>query len=173
MENSVRRALHEQPIDIEGLGQWVKQARRSYNITQEDLAYKIGLSKSFISQLESGRAKGAKPETVDAIICALTTTDDEAKLIVNKYKRLSPEYFAGYVAELIVREAILDNISAVKRMAEHQHNMAAWLDGLVQLLESQCTPPQLTDHLQQIDALMPDDIKTKFLSVDESIATSK
>ena len=62
-------------MDCVQMGHKIKRARKAQRITQIDLAQQIGLSPSFIGQIERGE-KAASLETLEAICKALNVSAD-------------------------------------------------------------------------------------------------
>ena len=62
-------------MDFVQMGHKIKRARKAQRITQTDLAQQIGLSPSFIGQIERGE-KAASLETLEAICNALNVSAD-------------------------------------------------------------------------------------------------
>ena len=58
---------------IKSTGQIIEEARKNANITQEELAARIGTNKSYISRVETGRTE-PKVSTFYRIIAALGLT---------------------------------------------------------------------------------------------------
>ncbi|MBF0311757.1 MAG: helix-turn-helix transcriptional regulator, partial [Magnetococcales bacterium] len=54
------------------LGQRIKQAREYANLTQKELAVKVGLSQTAIHKLESGRSKASRRAVPIAIVCRVS-----------------------------------------------------------------------------------------------------
>lgn len=53
------------------IGEWIKEARHKKSITQYDIADATGLSRSYISKLESGTVSNPSFETLTAIVGCL------------------------------------------------------------------------------------------------------
>jgi transcriptional regulator with XRE-family HTH domain len=62
--------------DVSHLGSRVRAARERLGWSREALAYRAGLSWSAIEQIESGRRRNARPDTLDALSRALDVTID-------------------------------------------------------------------------------------------------
>jgi ribosome-binding protein aMBF1 (putative translation factor) len=69
-EGSTSRKAAEQRADAFFTGQLIEDARRNANITQEELAQRIGTHKSYISRVETGRTE-PKVSTFYRIAAAL------------------------------------------------------------------------------------------------------
>jgi ribosome-binding protein aMBF1 (putative translation factor) len=69
-EGSISRKAAEQRADAFFTGQIIEDARRKANITQEELAQRIGTNKSYISRVETGRTE-PKVSTFYRIAAAL------------------------------------------------------------------------------------------------------
>lgn len=62
-------------MDYVQMGHKIKRARKAQRITQTDLSQQIGLSPSFIGQIERGE-KAASLETLESICKALNVSAD-------------------------------------------------------------------------------------------------
>ncbi|MGN9164930.1 helix-turn-helix domain-containing protein [Tissierellaceae bacterium HCP3S3_D8] len=58
------------------LGKRIKELRDSYNMTIKDLSKKSGVGQSTISEIETGKAKNPKSETLSKLANALNVTVD-------------------------------------------------------------------------------------------------
>ena len=72
-EGSPERIAAEERANSFFTGQIIEEARRNANITQEELAARIGTNKSYISRVETGRTE-PKVSTFYRIIAALGLT---------------------------------------------------------------------------------------------------
>ena len=63
-------------IDYQALGQKIRQLRRIENLTQEELAQKLGVSISFVGHLERG-THTASLETLLSLCAVLKTTPND------------------------------------------------------------------------------------------------
>ena len=63
-------------IDYQALGQKIRQLRRIENLTQEELAQKLGVSISFVGHLERG-TRTASLETLLSLCAVLKTTPND------------------------------------------------------------------------------------------------
>lgn len=66
----------ERRSDLSHLGSRVRAARERLEWSREALAYRAGLSWSAIEQIESGRRRNARPDTLEALSRALSVTID-------------------------------------------------------------------------------------------------
>jgi transcriptional regulator with XRE-family HTH domain len=66
----------ERRSDVSHLGSRVRAARERLGWSREALAYRSGLSWSAIEQIESGRRRNARPDTLEALSRALVVTID-------------------------------------------------------------------------------------------------
>jgi ribosome-binding protein aMBF1 (putative translation factor) len=69
-EGSASRKAAEQRADAFFTGQIIEDARKNANLTQEELAQRIGTNKSYISRVETGRTE-PKVSTFYRIAAAL------------------------------------------------------------------------------------------------------
>ena len=72
-EGTPERLAAEERADAFFTGQIIEDARKKANITQEELAARIGTNKSYISRVETGRTE-PKVSTFYRIIAALGLT---------------------------------------------------------------------------------------------------
>ena len=72
-EGTPERAAAEEKANAFFTGQIIEDARKKANITQEELAARIGTNKSYISRVETGRTE-PKVSTFYRIIAALGLT---------------------------------------------------------------------------------------------------
>lgn len=72
-EGTQERMAAEQRANAFFTGQIIEEARKNANITQEELAARIGTNKSYISRVETGRTE-PKVSTFYRIIAALGLT---------------------------------------------------------------------------------------------------
>ena len=72
-EGSPERAMAEERANAFFTGQIIEDARKRANITQEELAQRIGSNKSYISRVERGRTE-PKVSTFYRIVAALGFT---------------------------------------------------------------------------------------------------
>ena len=72
-EGTPERATAEMKANAFFTGQIIEDARKKANITQEELAQRIGTNKSYISRVETGRTE-PKVSTFYRIISALGQT---------------------------------------------------------------------------------------------------
>lgn len=63
----------------------IKQLREKQNISQEELASKIGISQSKLSKIENGRLKTRFPLLVKVFIAFELSLDDLAKFLHDFY----------------------------------------------------------------------------------------
>ena len=75
-EGTPERALAEERANAFFTGKIIEDARKRANITQEELAQRIGSNKSYISRVEKGRTEPKEPKvsTFYRIIAALGFT---------------------------------------------------------------------------------------------------
>ncbi len=72
-EGSKERTAAEERANAFFTGQIIEEARKKANITQEELATRIGTNKSYISRVETGRTE-PKVSTFYRIVAALGLT---------------------------------------------------------------------------------------------------
>ena len=72
-EGTQKRMAAEERANAFFTGQIIEEARKNANITQEELAARIGTNKSYISRVETGRTE-PKVSTFYRIIAALGLT---------------------------------------------------------------------------------------------------
>lgn len=77
------------PYDVETMGDRVKSLRQARGLTQEQLAKACGVTKSAVSQWESGTTSNIKLPTVLALVSALKT--DLAYLVYGADRQLSAD----------------------------------------------------------------------------------
>lgn len=58
------------------LGEKIKKLRKNYGMTIKDLSDKSGVGKSTISEIETGKVKNPKSETLSKLAKALNVTVD-------------------------------------------------------------------------------------------------
>lgn len=58
------------------LGEKIKKLRKNYRMTIKDLSDKSGVGKSTISEIETGKVKNPKSETLSKLAKALNVTVD-------------------------------------------------------------------------------------------------
>ena len=63
-------------MDYYAIGQRIRKRRKAQNLSQEQLAEKIGISTTHMSHIETGNTKLSLPVLVDISIVLGTTTDD-------------------------------------------------------------------------------------------------
>lgn len=72
VKDAVQTSLYA-AIGMETMGDRIKQLRSARNLTQEQLAHAVGVTKSAVSQWEDGSTKNLKLETFLRVLEALST----------------------------------------------------------------------------------------------------
>ena len=102
------------------------------SMTKQDLAWKIGISTAYLSQIESGIRSNPKIEIINSLITSLNLNEEEIYKLYDLYAKATNS-IAIDVAQSIKQNEI---ISKAIRIAEKQGvGKIAWLKFIDQLIK--------------------------------------
>lgn len=105
------------------IGQRIRKARKANNMSQEQLAEKVGISTTHMSHIETGNTKLSLPVFVD-IACALSVHTDELLYDMSQLNKTSvKQEISDILDSCTTSEAcILLDILKASKIALRKHN---------------------------------------------------
>ena len=107
---------------VSGFSRFLKDKRRSREITVRDMAEKSGLSAGYYSDIESGRRNPPDRETLDRMISVLNLSDEDRVIfydLAGKARSEAPPDLSEYINEY-------EEVRVALRMAKDTGDAKVW-----------------------------------------------
>ena len=107
---------------VSGFSRFLKDKRRSREITVRDMAEKSGLSAGYYSDIESGRRNPPDRDTLDRMIAVLNLSDEDRVIfydLAGKARSEAPPDLSEYINEY-------EEVRVALRMAKDTGDAKVW-----------------------------------------------
>jgi len=123
-------AEEDETVDTETIGQRIRRFRQERNMTASQLAGKADISKSYLSELETGTGSGQNPSAPRlyniAKALGVAMSDLLGKPIITQPQRERPESLLEFAATNNLPEADVEMLAAIEFRGEQPKTPERW-----------------------------------------------
>ena len=113
-------------LDSKELGHQIRKRRREKGISQETLAMRVGISRQYVSYIESGKAQNVSINILYQLASALETTPTELTVQSNYDAVLISPILREFALEEELGFDIVDRLSRIPKRGQEPQTVEEW-----------------------------------------------